>query len=107
MKPEDFDHLVDYCFEECKKLLSAKKSEYSEGKDRLDQFKKAAIITNTSPQQSLIGMMIKHITSICDMATHEITDYRPDKWDEKIFDAINYLLLLRGIVEEAMVRKDR
>jgi hypothetical protein len=41
------------------------------------------------------------------MATHEITDYRPDKWDEKIFDAINYLLLLRGIVEEAMVRKDR
>ena len=107
MKPEDFDHLVDYCFEECKKTLTIKKVEYSEGKDRLDQFKKAALITNSTPQQSLVGMMIKHITSICDMVSHDVLDFPAAKWDEKIFDSINYLLLLRGIIEEAFIRKDR
>jgi len=47
-------------------------------------------------------MMAKHTVSIYDMCgSGEIYDIA--KWDEKITDHINYLLLLRALVEDVMI----
>lgn len=70
-----------------------------ESKDRLAHFKKAAAIMNTTPKAALLGMLSKHIVSVSDMCTDN-RDYPIEKWDEKITDSINYLLILRAIVEE-------
>ncbi len=68
-------------------------------KDRLAHFKKAAAITGTTPKEALLGMLAKHLVSVSDMCTDGGT-YSLDRWDEKITDSINYLILLRAIVEE-------
>lgn len=70
-----------------------------EAKDRLAHFKKAAAIMSTTPKAALLGMLSKHIVSVSDMCTDN-RDYPIEKWDEKITDSINYLLILRAIVEE-------
>lgn len=43
--------------------------------------------------------MAKHTVSIYDMARSEET-FPLEKWDEKITDHINYLILLRAVVVE-------
>lgn len=67
--------------------------------DRLLHFKKAAAIMSSTPKAALLGMLSKHIVSVSDMCTDN-RDYPIEKWDEKITDSINYLLILRAIVEE-------
>lgn len=101
MNPIDFDKLVDNIFTECKTILQLKESEYSEGRDRLDQFKKGEAFVGLPAHRVLAGMMLKHTTSIYDMLKDEdTTDYRMEKWEEKIFDHINYLCLLMGILDD-------
>jgi hypothetical protein len=101
MKPEDFDKLVESVFAECKALLTMKQKEYSEGKDRLDQFTKGELMTGLPAHRVLAGMMLKHTTSIYDMLQHDSTlDFSIKKWKEKIFDHINYLCLLMGILDD-------
>ena len=101
MKPDDFMKLIDKIFADCKALLVVKEMEYSEGVDRLDQFKKGIHFTGLPAHRVLAGMMLKHTTSIYDMLRDEdTTEYRMDKWEEKIYDHINYLCLLMGILED-------
>jgi hypothetical protein len=89
----------------CLSLLDHKRIEYSgdsQAADRLSQFKKAATLLSCHPSYALCGMMLKHITSICDMTDDMSLDviYDRDKWLEKIGDARNYLDLLWAIVNE-------
>ena len=44
-------------------------------------------------------MLAKHIVSVSDMCT-DGKKYKRDRWIEKITDSINYLLILRAVVEE-------
>ena len=44
-------------------------------------------------------MLAKHIVSIYQML-HDASLYTDEKWDEKINDAINYLLLLKACIAE-------
>lgn len=67
--------------------------------DRLAHFKKAAVIMNASPKEALLGMLSKHLVSVSDMCTDK-REYSLARWDEKITDSINYLLILRALVEE-------
>lgn len=45
-------------------------------------------------------MLAKHIVSLYDMCFADNAVFRPEEWDEKITDSINYLVLLRAIVKE-------
>ena len=101
MTPDNFNRLIDQVFVDLKELLTKKEAEYSQGSDRLDQFKKGAVLTGSKPHQVLAGMMIKHTTSIYDMLRADNTNsFSTSQWDAKIYDHINYLLLLLGIIEE-------
>lgn len=89
-------------------LLTGKGEEYAEGAknnfgiDRLAHFKKAAALQDETPAQAAFGMLAKHLVSVADMVGAK-KRYPLEQWDEKISDSINYLLILRAIIEEGRV----
>jgi glyoxylate utilization-related uncharacterized protein len=105
MTIEKFNNAVNEQMKVCTNMLVTKGKEYAPNTsdeivtDRLEHFKKAAAIMNTTPKMALLGMMSKHIVSVSDMCTDK-KSYPIDKWNEKITDSINYLLILRAMVEE-------
>lgn len=105
MTNEHFKMIVEGQLKLCENLLVVKGIEYSEpGKntdDRLHAFKVAAALQNISPKEALAGMMAKHTVSIYDMCRNKDSEnYTIEKWEEKISDHINYLLLLKALIIE-------
>lgn len=98
MTGDKFDKCTNRILCLCKSILNSKSKEYATN-DRLHNFKAAASLQKTSPRKALAGMMVKHTVSVYDMCRDD-QDYPPELWDEKIVDSINYLLLLRALVEE-------
>ena len=83
----------------CKTLLTSKNKEYSNEKSIIHNFDMASLLMGNLSVQALGGMMVKHTVSIYDMIqTYGLSDIDIDKWDEKITDHINYLLLLKVII---------
>ncbi len=105
MTLNEFNNVVMEQMGRCKSLLFSKGEEYvpdaykQEEKDRLAMFKKAAVLTDTTPKVALLGMLTKHLVSVSDMCVFN-QEYSLDRWNEKITDSINYLLILRALVEE-------
>jgi hypothetical protein len=107
MTPEDFNKLASTIYEASANVLLKKCVEYSKPTDRLANFKRAGWFMDCSPEKALLGMLTKHMVSIYDMVD-EIDDYENEAsphrtleaWDEKILDAINYLILLRALIAE-------
>ncbi|NOZ67983.1 MAG: hypothetical protein GXP46_01740 [Deferribacteres bacterium] len=103
MTHEEFNEVLEARFEKSRMVLAKKAGEYARG-DRLSNFKKAAGALQCTPHKALVGMWMKHIISIIDM----VDDMEKGKdtsyiiWDEKIGDAINYLILLDGLVCEGL-----
>ncbi|MCC8047079.1 MAG: hypothetical protein LIP12_16605 [Clostridiales bacterium] len=100
MRIEDFNTITQEQVERCLTVLAEKGKEYSLTDDRLDHFKTAAAEQEVTPKQALWGMASKHIASLSGMCKSGQGDM--DRWLEKITDSINYLLLLRALVEEEM-----
>lgn len=80
-------------------LLLIKGGEYAVDTDALSNFRKAADLQGVRMRDALGGMMAKHTVSIYDMLNDD-ADFPSAKWDEKILDHINYLILLRAIILE-------
>lgn len=105
MKIKTFNDIIQAQLERSAKLLTGKGREYAEGAevderiDRLAHFKKAAALQGGTPEQAAFGMLAKHLVSVSDMVASDET-YSLDRWNEKITDSINYLLIIRAIVEE-------
>ena len=99
MQLERFNKVVSDQLQYTEALLKTKGSEYVKTSDRLAAFKKAGFLQNETPKQALLGMLAKHLVSISDMCSSD-TDEPRERWIEKITDSINYLILLRALVEE-------
>lgn len=85
----------------CAETLQRKKKEYTgDSQDRLSAFKVAAAMQGCQPERALAGMMAKHIVSLYDMCYADRETFDLNTWDEKITDSLNYLFLLKAIVEE-------
>ena len=81
-------------------VLTKKGIEYtSSTSDRLINFKIAADYQQITNKQALMGMLAKHLASISQMIKTDNV-YSNDVWNEKIGDAINYLILLEAMVYE-------
>lgn len=101
MTLEKFNESVAKQLNYCEALLIAKGVEYAPEAeiDRLSSFKVAAALQDESPKEALCGMLAKHIVSVYEMCrTGE--QYSLEKWTEKITDSINYLLILKAMVED-------
>ena len=99
MTSAEFSKVVAAQLGRCETLLGMKGEEYADDRDRLQHFKKAAVLTDSDPKAALFGMLLKHLISVSDLCTNG-EKYSLERWNEKITDSINYLLLLRGLVEE-------
>lgn len=99
----DFGNLLERRQELMTEVLAVKSEEYSSASDKLYNFKRAAAMQDITPEKALQGMWAKHVVSIMDLIA------RPDKLterliDEKIGDAINYLVLLEALWVERIKR---
>ena len=77
-------------------VLDNKAKEYVRNGDRLHNFNRASQMRNIIREKALLGMMDKHTISILDMIDDLDAGKLPTAAmvDEKIGDAINYLILL-------------
>lgn len=99
MKQQEFEEAIKAQIDYCLTLLALKGTEYAgEDTDRLSAFKTAAALQSCTSKEALCGMMAKHTISIYDMCRGG--EYSHGKWIEKITDNINYLLILRAMLEE-------
>ena len=105
MTSANFNKVIEDQINKCKDILCVKAEEYAGNDDRLHNFKCAAGLQNCDPKEALLGMMTKHTVSISDMC-RDGKSYGIDIWNEKITDAINYLLLLKGLVAEEYLNKE-
>ena len=99
MNNDNFRKNLDDVYAKIETLIGAKGEEYATDNDRLHNFKVAAQVQGITVKEALSGMMAKHTVSIYDMIG-DGKDHSLEKWDEKILDHINYLILLRAIVVE-------
>lgn len=100
MNNSKFNSLLERRLRKIKEVLSTKAKEYAIG-DRLHNFKRAAEVLCVSPQQALMGMQVKHFVSILDIVNGSIPASE-EMIDEKIGDAINYLILLEAVLKEQL-----
>ena len=114
MNTKQFNQILDRRLKLSKEILSNKAKEYATT-DRLHNFKVAARILNTTPEDALRGMMMKHIVSVFDlidnvddnnnnlMAATELDKSLYIRLiEEKIGDTINYLILLESLLKERL-----
>jgi len=101
MNNQEFSDLMETRFERTRAVLAKKASEYARG-DRLSNFKRAAAAMGCTPERACLGMLMKHLISIIDMVNDvdQGGGHILPMWDEKLGDAINYLILLEGLVTE-------
>lgn len=103
MNDKEFQNVVDTTLDQIRSTLAAKGAEYvpDNAVSRFHNFELAAALNEQLSTEALWGFLTKHIVSLSDMVKIEPCESTLGKWDEKINDAIVYLLLLKGIVTEA------
>lgn len=101
MNTEQFKTILESRLSSIKQVLDNKAKEYAIG-DRLYNFKRSAEISRTTPQQALAGMFMKHLVSVLDLVEGSISPTE-HMINEKVGDAINYLILLEAILKEHLV----
>lgn len=99
MDGDRFAEIVELQTRLCKNVLVDKAREYAPDEDRLHNFRVAAALQDVDLLEACAGMMAKHTVSIYDMCGSTET-FTIEQWSEKITDHINYLIILRAIVEE-------
>lgn len=103
MNIQDFEIEMEKSYLRSKRVLTKKASEYSLGKDRLEQFYRIGVVNNVNPIEALLGMAMKHVTSIADMSK-DPKMYNLQKWREKITDLRNYTFLLDALLVDLEVK---
>lgn len=93
----NFDEVLKKRLQKTSTILGTKAKEYSTTDNRFHNFDVAAKIDGETPEQALWGMLKKHLVSIIDLkdAPENATECLVN---EKIGDAINYLILLEGLL---------
>lgn len=99
MTPKRFNLLVLEQVEAIQTVLTSKAKEYADDEDRLHNFKVAAAFAGTRPTEECWGFARKHLVSLMDMVKSG-KEYPMALWQEKLGDAVNYLILLRACVED-------
>jgi hypothetical protein len=99
MKIQEFEQVLNRRLAQIHEVLQVKAFEYAQDGDRLYNFKVVARINNTTPEEALWGMAMKHVVSVIDLIEGRL-ERSEKKVDEKIGDLINYLILLEALFVE-------
>ena len=99
MKYADADKIMEQMFKEERQVSKLKGKEYTQGQDRLDNFKRIAKEMGLDPKVVLYVYMKKHWDSISSYIKNNRT-FSTEAIEGRIMDARVYLFLLRCIIEE-------
>ena len=99
MNAEKYQAVITETVQKSLNTLTGKANEYARKDDMFHNFKVAAVMQGITKEEALRGMMAKHIVSINDMIPNA-QHYTLEAWQEKIGDAINYMLILSAMVKE-------
>ena len=104
MNRNEFNKIVERRKDLITSVLQTKGKEYQSGNDVFHNFKlSTGISLHRQPEKVGWEFMTKHLTSIRDMVVKTGTEeFNPTEEliEEKIGDAINYLILLEGMLKE-------
>jgi hypothetical protein len=107
MDNKTFENFVEDRIALIRKVLKSKGKEYSPHTDRLHNFRRAATLRKTTPEDALLGMKVKHTVSIEDIVENVKQGKLPtiELLAEKIGDEINYWIILEIIIKEKILNK--
>lgn len=108
MTQSEINDIFDATIKRSRDVLCSKADEYvGQQGDRLSNFKHAAHLQNLCLPAALGGMMCKHTVSVYDMIGRYQNGetFSEEKWDEKIGDSLNYLILLKAVLIEEQKSK--
>lgn len=102
MRADTFNEILEARLAMTRDVLASKAAEYALGGDRLHNFKEAAQLQGVTPAEALRGMWAKHAVSVCDLVREHAAGKRVTGGliNEKLGDAINYLILLEAVLKE-------
>jgi hypothetical protein len=106
----NFEDCIENRIQRIREVLVFKAKEYATEENRFHNFDVAARILNTTPEQALQGMMLKHLVSVFDLVQWADTEgdmLTEAVIDEKIGDTINYLILLEGLLLRRITNKPK
>lgn len=99
MNAAEFDVLVRDQFEACENVLITKGADYTDGEDRLSNFKDVAKRTGITPLQCWNVYFQKHLCAIDKYVRDEKVESEPI--GGRVTDAINYLMLGLALIKES------
>lgn len=102
MNVQTFEKCFEARVDLCRRVLIGKNVDYARGGDKLHNFREVAATEGITMEQALQGMLVKHWQSIRDLLKDLDSGQHHNMavWEEKVGDALNYLFLLRGMLEE-------
>lgn len=105
MDKREFRNLLDATYQSLVDLTASKGEEYSRDTDQLANFKRQAEELNATPEKILMVYLNKHLDSIKSFVKTGKVHSEPI--EGRIDDAILYLILLKGIVQDDQNRFSR
>lgn len=100
MQAREFDSILEDRIDKIRKVMGLKAGEYAADFNRLINFEEGARLSGQTPAQVCLGYALKHWVSIWKIV-NEMADGNATQvplLDEKIGDAVNYLILLEALV---------
>lgn len=101
---EDFDKFTEEILTEVRKMRDTKGKEYARTKDRFDNFNRLGVTLNLPRYKVWQVYFYKHIDSINSYVDNG-TEFSEEKIRGRIVDAVTYLLLLAGMIEEDLQKQ--
>ncbi len=89
---------IDRQIRHCENILADKFGDYGNHADPFWHFNRAAELLEQTPEQVLMALFSKHLTCIVEMAKDPGASVYL-RWQEKLTDAINYLLILSSMIQ--------
>lgn len=99
MTKEDLKNVMDRVIQEIQSLCEAGQKEYAGGENAFGNFERIASRIDTSREKVLWTYLTKHLDGIESHIKGHISQREPV--EGRINDAIVYLIILRGMVEDS------
>ena len=105
MLPEKFEKLCSEFMEEESRLMDWKAGEYSDGEDRLQNFREIADFMDCKKSEVALMYLLKHIQSIKNAVKEDKVKWHWQSTEgegtkQRVADSRNYLLLLAACLAE-------
>jgi hypothetical protein len=102
MTSEEFNKILEQRIAKMRESLGTKRNEYAKTDNVFHNFNRASAVLQTTREEALMGMAVKHFVSILDIVDNLGDQFPPPQEviSEKIGDMINYLVILEAMLYE-------